>query len=209
MALPNVHSPPSHQPSSFHPPAYSSAYPNAGYYPAQPPAAPRRTSPVVWVLAALGLMGVLGAVLGTCGVAVGLMALGASSDAPTSVILGAQVPAPTVDALREKKLLGPREQLLAYYDATIRLDMSEVTFVTATRTVHAQAGTVATMELADVSKITHRSQGIIGEVIDLVGDDGSTMKIQIAPLNGGESYVDVLEDAWQKRRPGAKVVHVK
>lgn len=205
------------------PPPYSSmppSYPNTGYYPAQPPlqppygpphgpAEPRRTSPVLWVLAAMGLMALLGGLLGTCGVVAGLMALGASSNDTSGVILGAQVPDKTVDALIEKKLLGPNEKLLAYHDATVALDMSEVTFITTTRVVHAKDKTVATMDFRDVTKITARSEGIIGDVMEIAGEDGRTMRIEIAPLNGGESYVNVLEDAWRKHHPEAKVLRVK
>ena len=185
--------------------------PNAGYYPAQPPPPPavRRTSPVVWVLAAMGLMAVLGGLLGTCGVVAGLVALGASSDDPGGVILGEQVPQKTVETLKSRKLLGQNEALLAYHDQTIRLDMSEVTFVTAARVVHARGETIATIALADVTKVTHRSQGLVGDVIEIATEDGHAMHLEIAPLNGGDSYVNVLEAAWKKHRPDAKVVHEK
>jgi hypothetical protein len=153
----------------------------------------------------MGLMAVLGALLGTCGV-VGLLALGASQDQPTGVVLGAQVPDATVKALEAKNLLKPDEALLAYHDATLRLDMSEVTLVTTSRVVWAKGNTATAMALVDVTRITHHTEGLLGDIIDIVSVDGRTMRVQIAPLNGGDAYVNVLEEAWQKYDPDARVI---
>lgn len=157
----------------------------------------------------MGLMAVLGGLLGTCGVVVGLVALGASSDEPSGVVLGAQVPQPTVEALKSRNLLKPDEVLLAYHDATVRLDMSEVTFVTSSRVVSSHGETAAAVALVDVTKITHHTEGILGDIIDITSEDGRTMRVQIAPLNGGESYVNVLETAWQKHHPEARITRSK
>jgi hypothetical protein len=157
----------------------------------------------------MGLMAVLGAVLGTCGVVVGLMAIGASADGQNGVVLGAQVAPQTVAALRTRNLLKPDEPLLAYHDATVSLDMSEVTLVTPSRVVYAHGETAAAMALVDVTKITHRTEGLLGDVIEITSEDGRTMRVQIAPLNGGESYVGVLETAWQRHRPEARITRSK
>lgn len=161
------------------------------------------------MLAALGLMGILGALVGTCGVVVGLVALGASSSDPSGVVLGAQVPQKTVDALRERRLLGANEGLLAYHDATIRLDMGELTFVTPERVVHARGETVAVLPLAEVTRIHHHSETLVGDILDLATEDGRSMRIEIAPLNGGDAYAQVLETAWQKHHPEARIEHAK
>jgi hypothetical protein len=153
----------------------------------------------------MGLMAVLGAFLGTCGV-VGLLALGASQEQPSGVVLGAQVPEATLKALEAKNLLKPDEALLAYHDATLRLDMSEVTLVTTSRVVWAKGDTAAAMALVDVTRITHHTEGLLGDIIDIVSIDGRTMRVQIAPLNGGDAYVNVLEEAWQKYDPDARVI---
>jgi hypothetical protein len=157
----------------------------------------------------MGLMAVLGGLLGTCGVVVGLVALGASApsqDQPSGVVLGAQVPDATVKALEAKNLLKPDEALLAYHDATLRLDMSEVTLVTSSRVVYAKGDTAAAMALVDVTRITHHTEGLLGDIIDIVSVDGRTMRVQIAPLNGGDAYVNVLEEAWQKYDSEARVI---
>jgi hypothetical protein len=181
--------------------------PHYGQYAPQP--YPPRTSPIVWVLAAMGLMAVLGAVLGTCGVVVGLAALGASSDEPTGVVLGAQVPQKTVDALRERRLLAANEGLLAYHDATLRLDMSEVTFVTPERVVHAHGETVTAIKLAEVNRITHHDEALVGDILDIATRDGRVVRIEIAPLNGGDAYANVLETAWRKHHPEARIDRAK
>jgi len=60
--------------------------------------------------------------------------------------------------------------------------------------------------LVDVTRITHHTEGILGDIIDIVSIDGRTMRVQIAPLNGGDAYVNVLEEAWQKYDPDARVI---
>lgn len=174
-------------------------------------ATPQRTSPVVWVLAAMGLMAVLGGLLGACGLVVGLAALGASSEDGTAgqngVVLGAQVAPQTVEALRTRNLLKPDEELLAYHDATLRLDMSELTLVTPSRVVYARGDTAAAMALVDVATITHHTETLLGDIVDLTSEDGRTMRVQIAPLNGGDSYLTVLETAWQQHHPDARITH--
>jgi hypothetical protein len=154
----------------------------------------------------MGLMVVLGGLLGTCGVVVGLMAVGASADHQGGVILGAQVPEPTVQELKARNLLKADEALLAFHDATVRLDMSEVTLVTSSRVVHANGDTATAMQLVDVTKISHHTEGLLGDIIELTGEDGRSMRIEIAPLNGGESCVNILEAAWQKHHPEARII---
>ena len=154
----------------------------------------------------MGLMTMLGGLFGACGVVVGVVALGASAPAQAGgVVLGAQVPADTVETLKERNLLKPGESLLAYHDATVRLDMSEVTFVTPSRVVHARGESAAAMALVDVTEIKHHSEGLLGDVVELTSNDDRKLRIEIAPLNGGDSYVSVLETAWQKHHPAAHV----
>jgi hypothetical protein len=160
------------------------------------------------VLAAMGLMAILGGLVGTCGVVVGLAALGAAGDGPSGVVLGAQVPQKTVDVLRERRLLAANEGLLAYHDVTVQLDMSEITFVTAKRVVYARGETVAALPLADVTRITHRDEAL-GDTFDIATADGRSIRIEIAPLNGGAAYADILENAWRKHHPEARIEHAK
>ena len=157
----------------------------------------------------MGLMTLLGGLLGTCGVVAGLAVLGASADEPAGVLVGAQVPQKTVDTLKARKLLAPEEVLLGYHDATLRHDMSDVTFVTKSRVVHVKGATVSAVALADVSSITHHTEALGLDVVDLVTKDGKSLRIEIAPLNGGESYVDVIENAWRIHFSEASVTRPK
>ena len=153
----------------------------------------------------MALMAVLGGGLATCGVVVGLAALGASTEGPSGVVLGAQIPQATVDALRERRLLPESEGLLAYHDATIRLDMGELSFVTPERVVYARGETVATLPLAEVTRITHHDELLVGDVLDLATEDGRALRIEIAPLNGGDAFARALESAWRKHHPEARI----
>ncbi|MBS2018375.1 MAG: hypothetical protein JST00_36250 [Deltaproteobacteria bacterium] len=170
-----------------------------------PPPPPRTASPVLYVLVAMGLMAVLGGVLGTCGVVGGLVALGAASNDPGGVVLGTQVPPSIVASLREKRLLRDGENVLAYYDASIAGDMSELTFVTSERVVYAKGATIASLLLKDVARVSHRKEPLIGDIVEIATSDAQSMRVEIAPLNHGESYLDALEDAWRRHQPAARI----
>lgn len=165
--------------------------------------------PALAVLAAMALMAVLGGLLGTCGVVGGLALLGASNEGASGVVFGAQIPQETVEALRARHLLAANEGLLAYHDATPRLDMGELSFVTAQRIVYASGETVAALPLVEVTRITHHDEALVGDVLDIATEDGRALRIEIPPLRGGEAFATVLESAWRKHRPAAHIEHAK
>ena len=161
------------------------------------------------VLAAMVLMAVFGGLVGACGAVGGLALLGASGERASGVVFGAQIPQETVDALRERRLLPANEGLLAYHDATARSDMGEVSFVTAQRIVYARGETVAALSLVDVTRIAHHDEVLVGDVLDLATEDGRALRIEIAPGSGGDAFAIVLEDAWRKHRPEARIENAK
>lgn len=145
---------------------------------------------------------------------VGVMALGIFSmarwcnraTAQSGVVMGTQVPKEAIDNLMKNKLLIPGEELLAYYDATMSIDGSEVSFVTTERVVYWKDKRATSMRLAEVSAVEHRAESLIGDIIEVKSDSGQRMKIEVAPLNDGPAFLNVLKDAWANRRPDASVV---
>lgn len=181
-------------------------YPQPSYAPPPPPRVGR--SPAFYVGIAAIVFLVLGA-LGTCGVVGGLMVLGSSQSHDPGVIPGTQVPPKVKTALVAKKLLREDETLIVYYDGSVNLDMSELSFVTRDRVAYAKGDVVATIPLAEIARVTRKTEPIVGDAYDLTADDARTMRIEIAALNNSDSFANALESAWQKQRTGAAITRIK
>jgi len=102
--------------------------------------------------------------------------------------------------IEEHGLLNDSERLLAYYDLTIVLDSTEAAIVTDERVVYHKNGRTTAIRLADTEDIRHRQETLIGDVIEVSAKNGAAIKIEIAPFNQGESFVNVLMKAWEKAK---------
>jgi hypothetical protein len=100
-----------------------------------------------------------------------------------------------VEYMSQKGLLEPGEEVLAYYDATITLDGTEAAILTPTRLVYHNKGNDVTMALAEISEIRHRYEALTGDIIEIEESSGKVMKLEIAPLNQGETFLNVLQSA--------------
>ncbi|MBX3261016.1 MAG: hypothetical protein KF782_15125 [Labilithrix sp.] len=189
-AYPGLPSPSSGAPYGH--PGVPPAYPGgpAAYLPA-----PSRISPWVWVLLGALLLG-----LGTCGGVVGLAVLGSQLE-PGGVMIGGDIPAAKRDALVERGLCRQEDRLIAFYDGSLSLDMSEVALLTTDRVVFAKDAYVVAIPLASVASIDHRVEGVIGDVIVVRATNGAHLRIEVAHLNDGISFLDALEDEVRKSQP--------
>ena len=122
------------------------------------------------------------------------------------VMFGAQIPDAKKAKLRERGLIRETDQLIAFYDGSISLDMSEVSILTADRLVHAQGNHVATVPLANVTSIDHRVENVIGDVIEVGTNEGERLRIEVAHLNNGISFLNAIEDEVRKKQPNV-IVH--
>jgi hypothetical protein len=61
-------------------------------------------------------------------------------------------------------------------------------------------GKSTAVPLQDITDIRHRSEGLIGDVIEIQSQSGVPMKIEIAPLNQGETFLNALRDAWERSK---------
>ena len=68
----------------------------------------------------------------------------------------------------------------AFHDATLRLDMAELSFVTPERVGYARGDTVAALPLVDVTRVTHHNELLVGDVLDIAAEDGRSLRIEIA-----------------------------
>ncbi|MBI4350981.1 MAG: hypothetical protein HY550_06045 [Elusimicrobia bacterium] len=106
-----------------------------------------------------------------------------------------------LDYLNEKGMLEPSEDLVAYYDATLGLDGTEAAILTTRRVIYHKDGRTEAIALAEVDDIRHRKESLIGDVIEISASSGRSMKIEIAPLNQGETFINALALAREKARP--------
>lgn len=104
--------------------------------------------------------------------------------------------------LEKHQLLEPGETLLAYYDATMSMDGSEAAILTDRRVLYHKDGRTTALDLKDVERIDHREEGLVGDVFEIHSSRGEAVKIEIAPLNQGATFKNVLDAAWNKARAG-------
>jgi hypothetical protein len=74
--------------------------------------------------------------------------------------------------------------------------------LTSERVLYHKQGRTTAINLADIDDVQHRNEGLVGDVIEIKGKTGQRLKIEIAPMNQGESFVSALRDGW-KRKAGA------
>ncbi len=170
-------------------------------YPYPPPPVPPTRSIVPWIIAGAAVL------LGTCGGGLAFCAytLGGDDGKEMGVTMGTQVTETTLADLRKRGLLREDEVLVVFYDATVSLDMSELAVLTNKRVMTTKAKAVASIDLADVATARHTTEGIIGDVIEVSANDGRRLRIEIAHLNNGSSFVTALEDELAKHPSKVKV----
>jgi hypothetical protein len=146
----------------------------------------------------------LGVLVVGCIVAMGLFVRVFSRASEATGVRGAnEVPPSALERVEKRKLLAPGEKIVAYYDATVSGDGSEIAMVTTDRLVYFNTGRTTSLSLANIADVRHHSEPLIGDVIEVQSDSGEAMKVEIAPLNGGDFFLSSLETAWKKKRPAA------
>lgn len=108
-----------------------------------------------------------------------------------------------LDYIERHQLLTPDEKLVCYYDVTLSMDGTEAAILTTQRLLYHKGGRTTALLLAEVADVEHHYESLIGDVIVARTTSGEVMKIEIAPLNGGESFLRALNSAWQQARGAA------
>jgi hypothetical protein len=117
------------------------------------------------------------------------------------VKLGNEMEQYALEYIAEHSLLDPGEEILAYYDASLSMNGSEAAILTISRIIYHKNGNTMSIPVEEISDIRHRYESFIGDVIEIRSDSGRVMKIEIAPLNMGETFKSVLMETWRKARP--------
>lgn len=94
--------------------------------------------------------------------------------------------------LRGHVQLADGEDVISYYDNTMNLDGSEAVVLTNQRLVTWTASLTSELPVKDIKRIDHESDGLLGELLDVTGANGTLLRVEIAPLNDGQRFVDAL-----------------
>jgi len=113
------------------------------------------------------------------------------------VKLGHEMDQYALDYLDKHKILTSGEEVLAYYDVTLSMDGTEAAILTNQRVIYHKEGRSTAVRLQDVRDVRHRRESLIGDIIEVEDQGGKILKIEIAPLNQGETFKNALMSAWR------------
>jgi hypothetical protein len=140
------------------------------------------------------------------GLAVGLAILGLIvwlvSGPESGVKMANEMDPYALDYLAKHQILNSSERLVCYYDATVSMDGSESAIVTTERLIYHKDGRTTALALTDVTDIQHHYESLVGDVIVATSSSGESMKIEVAPLNGGETFLAALRNVLKQATGG-------
>ena len=108
---------------------------------------------------------------------------------PGGVLTNNQLPASVIEFFDTTDIL-ENEQIIAYYDVTLVLDNSESAILTNKNLIYYKYGRVERFPLSSIVSI--EEEECFGLCIIASTRDSRVMKIEIAPLNGGDIFLDLL-----------------
>ena len=108
---------------------------------------------------------------------------------PGGVLTYNQLPASVIEFFDKTDIL-ENEQIIAYYDVTISLDNSESAILTNKNLIYYKYGRVERFPLSSIVSI--EEEECFGICIIASTRNNRVMKIEIAPLNGGDIFLDLL-----------------
>ncbi|BCU83107.1 hypothetical protein JIR001_28900 [Polycladomyces abyssicola] len=153
----------------------------------------------------IGVAALAVAVLIALGVAVNGLISDASSflEMEPGVKLANEVDAHTLKTLQQRHLLQQGEELIAYYDRSLDMDDSEIALLTSNRLVYDQHGRITAVPLTEIRDITFGQYSDIDgkwQRIEVKYRDFHRMKVEFAPLEGGDVFYRALKDVWQAKK---------
>ena len=110
-------------------------------------------------------------------------------ESPGGVLTYNQLPASVIEFFDNTDIL-ENEQIIAYYDVTIVIDNSESAILTNKNLIYYKYGRVVRFPLNSIVNI--EAEDCFGLCIVASTRDNRVMKIEIAPLNGGDLFLELL-----------------
>ena len=108
---------------------------------------------------------------------------------PGGVLTYNQLPASVIEFFDKTDIL-ENEQIIAYYDVTIALDNSESAILTNKNLIYYKYGRIVRFPLNSIVNI--EADDCFGLCIVASTRDNRVMEIEIAPLCGGDLFLDLL-----------------
>ncbi len=108
---------------------------------------------------------------------------------PGGVLTYNELPASVIEFFDTTDIL-ENEQIIAYYDVTLVLDNSESAILTNKNLIYYKYGRVERFPLSSIVSI--EEEECFGLCIIASTRDSRVMKIEIAPLNGGDIFLELL-----------------
>ena len=114
---------------------------------------------------------------------------------PGGVLTNNELPASVIEFFENTNIL-ENEQVIAYYDVTIVLDNSESAILTNKNLIYYKNGRIERFPLNSIASID--AEDCFGLCIIVSTRDNRVMKIEIAPLNGGDLFLELLRKQVNK-----------
>ena len=108
---------------------------------------------------------------------------------PGGVLTNNQLPASVIEFFDNTDIL-ENEEIIAYYDVTIVLDNSESAILTNKNLIYYKYGRVTRFPLSSIVSV--EAEECFGLCIVATTRDDRVMEIEIAPLNGGDLFLELL-----------------
>jgi hypothetical protein len=103
--------------------------------------------------------------------------------------------------IEQKQLLQEGEQLRCFYDATVSLDGTELYLVTDRRVITHKDGRTTAINLTDVASID-RVEVPMTDAWLVSSTNGEAVQVEVAALNGGDTFEKILRAAWSAAKGG-------
>jgi len=118
---------------------------------------------------------------------------------PAGVLFSNQISETQRNYIKKNKILNENETILAYYDVTILSDNSESAILTNERAIYHKSNRNYSFLYKDIKNVDHQTKVLIGDIITIENFSGELMKIEIAPLNDGDLFLELLLKKIGKR----------
>jgi Bacterial PH domain len=132
----------------------------------------------------------LGAIIGAC--------VWLASGPESGVKLSNQVDKYALDYLDQHHLLLPGERVIAYFDETIKMDGTEAAILTNRRLLYHKDGRTTAIALPEIESVNETHESLVGDIITVRSKSGDSIRVEIAPLNGGDTFYNETMAAWKR-----------
>ena len=114
---------------------------------------------------------------------------------PGGVLTYNQLPTSVIEFFDKTDIL-ENEEIIAYYDVTLVLDNSESAILTNKNLIYYKYGRVVRFPLGSIVSV--EAEDCFGLCIVATTRDDRVMEIEIAPLNGGDLFLELLRKQVDK-----------